>query len=241
MKTYTKKEKIKYLDVDKNNKLTNRAIINLMQNVAGEHANINGDGLKDQEKTGFAWLILNWKIQVFARPHYEEELEIKTWVNKMELCCSWREFEIYCNNTLVAKGESRWVLTNTKNSKIIKIPEEIIKKYAQKPDKVFEDELKEKISEPKELELTYEETIGRTKLDTNNHLNNLYYLDLAVESLPEDIYETTEFNKVEIMYKKQVKYREKIKCFYGVEENSHKVVIKSEDEKNIKAIVEFYN
>ena len=123
MKTFTKKEEIRYLDVDKNNKLTNKALIDHMQNTAGEHTNLNGDGLKDKEKTHMAWLALNWKLQVFDRPQYGEQLKIKTWVKKTELCCSWREFEVYCNKKLVAIADSRCVLINTENGKIIKVPE----------------------------------------------------------------------------------------------------------------------
>ncbi len=241
MKTFTKKEEIRYLDVDKNNKLTNKALIDHMQNTAGEHTNLNGDGLKDKEKTHMAWLALNWKLQVFDRPQYGEQSKIKTWVKKTELCCSWREFEVYCNKKLVAIADSRWVLINSENGKIMKVPEEFIEKYQPKGKGVFEDELQEKIKEPQNLTFAYEETVGRAKIDTNNHLNNLYYLDFAVESLPEEVYESTEFSKVQIMYKKQVKYKDTVRCFYSNENNKHTVVIKSEDEKTLHAIVELYN
>lgn len=241
MNVYTSKEYIKYLDVDKNNKLTNKAIINYMQNAGGEHTNINGDGIKDQPKTHLAWLILNWKIKVFDRPEYGEKITIKTWIKKTEICCCWREFEIYCNKKLIAVGDSRWVLVSTETGKITRIPAEIVKIYAPKGIGVFDEELEEKIKEPKDSQLTYEEIIGRTRIDTNNHLNNLYYLDFAIESLPEEIYEKTLFNNVEIMYKKQVKYKDKIKCFYKEENNQQIVVIKGEDEKTLHSIIKMYN
>lgn len=241
MKTYTKKEKIKYLDVDKNNQLKSKAIIDLMQNTAGEHTDLNGDGLKDKEKTHMAWLALNWKVKVFTRPSYGKTLEVKTWIKKTEHCCSWREFEVYCGKKLVAIADSRWVLTNTESCKIIKVPEIFIEKYSPKGKGVFEEALQEKIKEPQNLKLAYEETIGRAKIDTNNHLNNLYYLDFAIESLPEEIYENTNFSNIQIMYKKQVKYKDTVKCFYAQENNKHIVVIKSENEKILHAIVEMYN
>ena len=81
--------------------------------------------------------------------------------------------------------------------------------------------------------------LGRTKIDTNNHLNNAYYLDFAVESLPEEVYENEELNHVEIMYKKASKYKETLKCYYGKEDNKHVVAIKDE-EGNIHAIVRMW-
>ncbi len=123
--------------------------------------------------------------------------------------------------------------------KITRIPPELMKKYEPEDRRVFNNELDEKLIEPENLNLTYETTIGRTRIDTNNHLNNVYYLDLAVESLPEQVYENEELNHVEIMYKKASKYKEILKCYYGKEDSKHIVAIKDEA-GNIHAIVKMW-
>ena len=237
MGVYIKEETIKYLDVDKNNKLTNKAIINFMQDIAGNQADSLGDGLKNKEETHTAWLLLNWKVRVFFRPKCDEKLTIKTWPRIMDKCFSWRDFEIHNGEKLVAIATSKWVLVNSETEKIVRISEELKEKYAANGKCVFEEEIVDKLKEPEGLELAYEETIGRTKIDTNNHLNNLYYLDYAIESLPEEVYQNNNFNNIEIMYKKEIKYKDKIKCLYKCENNEHIVVIKSEDLKTLHAIV----
>ena len=45
----------------------------------------------------------------------------------------------------------------------------------------------EKIKEPEDMKLMYEETIGRTKIDTNNHLNNLYHYGLYISTIVGEI------------------------------------------------------
>lgn len=240
MATYTRKEEIKYLDVDKNNRLTNKAIINILQNVAGAHAENIGDGLNSKHITHTAWLILNWKIQVFDRPKYQDVLNINTWVNKVEKCYLWREFEVYCNKKLVTKASSKWVLINVDSKRITKVLPEVIEKYNANGKSIFDEKMEEKLKEPEYLELTYKDTIERSKIDTNNHLNNLYYLDYAMESLPEDIYQEANFNNIEIMYKIAVKYKDKIKCFYAKEEDKHVIVIKSENLEHIHSIIKMW-
>ena len=44
-KIFVDKRQVEYLDVDKNNRLTNRAIINIMQDTAGAHSESIQDGL----------------------------------------------------------------------------------------------------------------------------------------------------------------------------------------------------
>ena len=72
-----------------------------------------------------------------------------------------------------------------------------------------------------------------------HHMHNLYYLDMAYEALPEEVYKNNTFNFFEITYKKQIRLHDTMKCYYVFEENTHKVIIKSLDDKKIHAIIEF--
>lgn len=237
MQKYCNEQIVKYLDVDKDRKLSNRAIVNYLQDTAVYHADSLGDGVNSVDKTHTVWLLLNWKIRVFDRPKCEDKIKINTWARKMEKCYSLRDFEIFSGNNKVAIATSRWVLVNDKTGKIERVSEELKEKYNLIDQCVFEDKMVEKLKEPENMQLMYEDTIGRTRIDTNNHLNNLYYLDYAIESLPEEVYENSTFNNIEIMYKKEIKYKEKIKCLYKYENNEHIVAIKSEDLKTLHAII----
>lgn len=237
MQKYCNEQIVKYLDVDKNKKLGNRAIVNYLQDTAVYHADSLGDGVNSVDKTHTVWLLLNWKIRVFDRPKCEDKIKINTWARKMEKCYSLRDFEIFNGDNKVAIATSRWVLVNAEIGKIERVSEELKEKYNLIDQCVFEDKMVEKLKEPENMELMYEDKIGRTRIDTNNHLNNLYYLDYAIESLPEDVYENSTFNNIEIMYKKEIKYKEKIKCLYKYENNEHIVAIKSEDLKTLHAII----
>ena len=69
-------------------------------------------------------------------------------------------------------------------------------------------------------------------------MHNLYYLDLAYEALPEEEYQKRPFDYLHITYKKEIKLKEKIKCDFAKEDNKNIIIIKSEDEKTVHAIVE---
>ena len=87
-------------------------------------------------------------------------------------------------------------------------------------------------------EITYK--VQRRDIDMNRHVHNLYYLDFAYEALPEEIYERSEFNNIEIFYKKEIKYGEIINCYYSFEDNKHIVTIKSEDNSILHSIITLY-
>ena len=88
------------------------------------------------------------------------------------------------------------------------------------------------------IEMTY--TTRRRDIDVIGHMHNLYYLYLAYETLPEEEYNKRPFNHVRIQYKNQIKLGETAKCKYTKEDEENIVVIKSEDDKILHAIIKIY-
>ena len=80
--------------------------------------------------------------------------------------------------------------------------------------------------------------LSEKDIDLNQHMHNLYYLDLAYEALPEEVYETRPFDHVRITYKKEIKLGDVINCKYGNENGKHVIVIESEDGKTIHSVIE---
>ena len=143
---------------------------------------------------------------------------------------------------MLVRASSRWGLIDIRTGKLLKITDEIIEGYHQEDGKLAFDGIKEldKIKEPKEYSSKIVYTIKRNFIDLNHHVNNLYYLDIAYECLPEEIYNKDEFNNIEIFYKKQMKLGDKINCYYPHEKDGEYITLKSEDNNTIHAVVKLY-
>ncbi len=228
-------------DLEKNNKLSNKAILGYMEEIASLHSSTVGQGVDDLEKNGTAWVILDWKVQVYDRCGYGEIVTLKTWVSANDKFCSYRDYEVYdSKNNLIAIGTSKWVLIDMKTKHITKIDDELGKKYKPEYNKnVFNEEKLEKIKEPTEYISNIIYNVQRSDIDVNKHVHNLNYLDFAYEALPQDIYEQNQnIKSVRITYKHELKYGDIIKCLYSNEDGKYIVAIKSQDETKLHAIVE---
>ena len=91
---------------------------------------------------------------------------------------------------------------------------------------------------PEKIDKTIMYQAKRADIDVNNHMHNLNYLSLAYEALPDEVYNNEECNNLRITYKHQIKLGDIVKCCYSFENNKHTVVIKSEDDSVIHAIVQ---
>lgn len=241
MGVYTKRFKLRYDDIGTSNQLNIKSLIRYLQEMAGAHSSLAGYGLNDIPKTHVSWLLLDWKVTMFLHPHYDEEITIHTWPRTLEKFYSYRDFEVFdSKNNLVAIASSKWLLINTQNKKIERITPKIIDAFGIEDKKVFDEAINEKPSIPDKLDLNFNYTIQRRDIDTNGHVNNLHYIDYALETLPEEIYENNEFNNIEIHYKREIKYKDKINCYYTFENKKHVIVIKSENNSILHAVIKLY-
>ena len=231
--------KIGLKDIEKDNILGNKAILKFFENIAGHHSDSLGYGLNNSNETHLSWILLEWKIRSIKRIEYGEELHIDTWSRSIEKYYANRDFNMYnSKGELCVIGTSKWLLINTEKGSIVKPDETMIAKYESESErKVFEEDL-EKIKVPEEYtnEMLY--TVKRKDIDFIGHMHNLYYLDLAYEVLPDEVYEKRLFNDVRITYKKEIKLGETVKCKYANVENKHVVVITIEDDKTVHALIE---
>ncbi len=237
---YKEKVKIGLKDVWKGNKVSNKAILEFLENVAAYHSDMVGYGINTSEETGVSWILLDWKVKVIKRPEYGKTLDIHTWSRKILKFYAYRDFEIYDDeNNLCVIATSKWLLINNKTGKIEKVEEKMANSYESETSKsVFEEHDIEKLKAPLHYENSIIYQTRRKDIDIIGHMHNLYYLDLAYEAMPEEAYNMRPFDEIRIMYKKEIKLGEIVNCKYSYENNKHIIVIQSEDEKTLHAIIE---
>lgn len=225
-------------DIGKENKVKNRALLEYLENIGAYHSDMAGYGANDTEKTNVGWILLDWRLEVINRPKYGSILNINTWGKGMNKFFTYRDFEIYDeNNNLCAIATSKWALIDIRSRKMTRLTEEMVNSYKLEEKDVFSKREMDKIKEPEEYSSSITYTVLRKDIDINKHMHNLYYLDLAYEVLPEEIYNQRPFDNVRITYKKEIKLGETIVCKYAKIKNEHIIVIKSKDEKNMHAII----
>ena len=242
MAVFTYKYKIKYSDVGTDNTITLKALVDTLQEAAISHSEDSGYGVNNIPNTHLAWLLLNWKVEIKSYPILNDTIIVKTWPRLFDKLYSYRDFEVYDkNNNLLAIASSKWFAIDTQNKKIRKLTPEITQAYGEPVTKsVFNETFSEKIKIPKQLKLNFNYTIQRRDLDTNKHVNNLHYIDYALETLDENIFNNTTFYNLEILYKKEIMIKENIKCYYSLENNKHIVTINNGEDSIDHAIIKLY-
>lgn len=225
------------------NVLTNKSILSILENIAGEHSAFVNYSFNDLSPKHLTWVLLNWKLKVLKRITADTNIKVQTWGNYSNKVFVIRDFKIFDESgNLCAIASSKWCLVDTLKGKIAKMPENIWDIFNGIHEEfVFESSNLPKLIEPTSKPIfadTYK--IRRFDLDINKHVHNLNYLNIAYELLPEEIFDGNELNNVEIMYKKELKYGDTVKSYLYKEDNSYIIVMKNFDSSIIHAIIKLY-
>lgn len=222
-------------DINSLKELKNTSLLSYLEDVACMHSEIAGYGVTNMDKVKRSWIVLSWKIKILKRPMFNDYINVQTWSRCINKFYAFRDFKVYNDKQeILALATSKWVFINTENGKLVKIEDSVGNKYESEPVTVFEDENLPKLNEPADSINSINYKITKNMIDVNNHLNNIYYMDIVKEVLPEKV---SELNEFEIMYKKEVKLGETVKAIYAQEAGYHYVIIKNEMENLTHAVI----
>lgn len=196
---YTFDSRIRYSEVDSEGRLTMAALINYFQDCSTFHSEDLGIGVKYLREEHLVWVLSAWQIVVERYPELGERVTIGTQPYDMKGFLGYRNFAMLDGRgEFLAKANSLWSLLNTDTGKPVPVPGEMIEKYVLAPKLDME-------YAPRKIAISGEGTaqesivVKKHHLDTNHHVNNQQFLDIAMDYLPEDFC----IRQVRAEYKKQ--------------------------------------
>ncbi|MBQ1327412.1 MAG: acyl-[Eubacterium sp.] len=191
---YSFDTRVRFSEITENKKMSLVAIINCFQDCCTYEAEDGGVGLDWFDTHHSTWMLVNWQIKIKKYPVFCQNIKVTTWACGFRAFIGKRNFTIEDRETgeLLVYAYSEWAYVNTeKNRPERNVPEKELNVYGMKEPLQMDFETG-KIEVP-QLEaddsatLLNPITVTRTDIDTNHHVNNGKYIELAMSVLPDDI------------------------------------------------------
>lgn len=231
---YTIEGRVRYSEVDSGNRMKLPAIINYFQDCTTFQSEDMGMGHQTLEKHGKVWILSSWQIEVDRYPFIGEKIKVDTWSTGFEGIYGHREFRMRTESgEVVAWAHSLWLYMDVKKGRPTRPDEETQQAYGE--EHLMEREiLPRKIALPKETEACESFPVLRCQIDTNEHVNNCQYIQMALEVLPE----CGHAGKIRVEYKKSAVLGDRIYPGIATDEE-RKIVELCTAEEIPYAVVEF--
>ncbi len=228
---YTFESRIRYSEVDSDGKLTMAALINYFQDCSTFQSEDLGLGVSYLKETHLVWVLCFWQIVVERYPRLGEKVVIGTQPYDLKGFLGYRNFAMLDEaGNYMAKANSLWSLLNTETGKPTAVPEIMVERYTRAP-KLEMDYSSRKIAAAGEGVAQEPLTVKKHHLDTNHHVNNQQFLDIAMDFLPEGF----EIGQVRAEYKRQAFLHDVLMPY--VTEEADRVVVRLADESGLPYVV----
>ena len=216
MNIHVEKIRLGNRDVSVRQTMRPSALFSYLQEAATTHADELGIGRGRTLDQGLLWVLVRQRAEITRMPGYCENVVLETWPGLMKHMFYPRYYRIADTegNPLVL-ASSLWAIIDSASRSLL-LP-------AQSGITVPTEVTGNEISLPASLKkLTLAEhtefTVPYSYIDLNGHMNNVKYLDLAEDLIPDTAAAHT-LKAITIEYANEAKLSENIMISYGNEEN----------------------
>jgi acyl-ACP thioesterase len=231
---YTFDGRIRFSEVDSEGRLTMSSLINYFQDCStfqSEDLGIGVNYLKEQHRV---WVLSSWQIIVEKYPMLCEHVITGTKPYDFKGFFGYRNFSMTdMEGGYYAKAASLWTLLDTDTWKPAMPSQIMYDKYAIE-DKLDMEYAPRKIAVPAGGTQYEPIIVKKHNIDTNNHVNNGQYVDMAQELLPKDFV----VRQMRAEYKKQA-FLDDVLHPYVVEEGGRYVISMNDEQGKPYVVVEF--
>lgn len=199
---YSFDSRVRYSEVDHHGTMTLPALINYFQDCSTFHSEDIGLGLEVLKKKKKAWILSYWQVVVERFPKMGETITTGTFATEFKGLYGNRNFLMKDgSNVQIACANSIWVFMDLERGRPAKPSDKDILPYGQEAPLEMDYE-ERKIKLPKESECLKPFPVRKYHIDTNEHVNNCQYVQMALEILPQDM----QIHQLRVEYKKSAVY-----------------------------------
>lgn len=184
---FEKQFNLRYFEMGPHGKATPVTILTLLEEAAADHCVSIGHSLYDLLEKGIGWILLSGRMVMERYPEYKEKITIKTWLSNFRTFRGTRENLIIGEEgDIIGRAKGFWLFFDIEKRRPARIFDKILERWDINPAESIEVDSTEVEALDSAL-YRNEFVIHRFDMDTNEHVNNLRYLQWAMESIPDNI------------------------------------------------------
>ena len=185
------------------------ALLNYLQDSAGEHAGRLGLSVVDLLKRGLTWVLSRYHIVIHHYPAIGDRLEVTTWPSGKRGHFATRDFEVADGGGRpVLSATSSWMVLDLAQKKTIGVDGVVGPAYAL--DKRALDDPFASLPVASASDDGIRFRVEASHIDWNRHVNNAVYVQWALEAVPMDVLSARRPVDLEVSYRAEALYGDEV-------------------------------
>lgn len=209
---HTETYKVRSYETDVNARATIQTMVNYLQNSGFNHALILRKAGGLSHDSGTAYFLTRQRVRVFRYPQWQETITINTWLDPRIEKYAVREFEIFdSSGEIIGCATNSAAFYDLNEKRVIPAAQRMHGIPVPERGRALDDPF-EPIPRPSVGEFTAGFITRLADLDMYRHVNNVVYVEWAVETLPPEVWEGWTLRDHEINFRSEVSFGEVIQA-----------------------------
>jgi medium-chain acyl-[acyl-carrier-protein] hydrolase len=184
------------------------ALLNYLQDSAGEHAGRLGVGVLDLFKRNMTWVLSRYHVLVHRYPALGARLEVTTWPSGMAGRFATRDFEVSDGGGPVLTATSSWMVISLDKKQPVKVEDVVGPGYAIDRRALDDPFASLPVLSARDSEFRFR--VETAHLDWNRHVNNAVFVQWALEAVPLGVLRSRALMELEVSYRAEALYGDEV-------------------------------
>ncbi|MDW3650574.1 MAG: thioesterase [Bacteroidia bacterium] len=211
MKVTREKNQVKAHEIDFKSRMSVPALINNMQEAAWNSAESLGASVARLQEDGISWVLTRLKLEIERLPRHREYYYVESWPSGGERSFVYRDYRVYDENDVcIAKATSTWLVFDLETRRMIRIPDWLQSLTGLPRGQNAMEIASGKIPPVKSSEEAESFPLRWHDIDTNQHLSNTYYFQIAIEGLPFKVLSEQNLKSIDLNFRSESTWGDKL-------------------------------
>lgn len=185
------------------------ALLNYLQDSAGEHAGRLGLGVLDLFKRNLTWVLSRYHVLLRRFPPMGARIVVTTWPSGKRGHFATRDFEVADGaGRPVLSATSSWMVLDLARKKTVEVSSVVGPEYAVDRRALDDPFASLPVLAASDAEARFR--VETAHLDWNRHVNNAIYIGWALEAVPPDVLLALRPADIEVSYKAEAVYGDEV-------------------------------
>lgn len=236
-----KKYEINYYDVDYNLKCKLSSIVNFLCDIGNTQSELLGETIEKLTKMNCAWVFYKYDIKIKKFPVYRDIITLETEPVGFNKFYAYRKYTIKSEEgEVLGEALALFFLINIEKRRPMRISNEQQELYSGGETLAKHIDMGD-IKKLENEDYFKKFNIRYSDIDSNGHVNNVKYMEWAMESAPIEVIKDYELKQIKVTFEKEAIYGDKVHVSAQViKENENTIItvhtIKSGDSMELTKI-----
>ena len=202
--------RVRAYEIDPEARLALPALCDWLQEAAGNHATDLGVATDRLLESGRAWVLSRLRVEIAALPRWRQRVTVETWPSAENGLVAERDFLVLDEHGApLARAISHWVIIDVARRRPVRLPEAVT--GIELPDRQRAlTPAASPLAPPDQSALVRHFSVRRSDLDLNLHVNNVRYVEWALEAVPDDVLQTHDCASIDVQFRAESVYGDTI-------------------------------